>query len=75
MVPCIGEFCVDAAVAVAAAVSLEDALDCEADDEVGTLVGSRLRGVVVAAAGDSENLADGPDGVAGLLVDALDHRA
>ena len=41
--------------------------------EVGTLVGSRLRGVVVAAAGDSENLADGPDGVAGLLVNALDH--
>ena len=56
-------------------MSLEDALDCEADDEVGTLVGSRLRGVVVAAAGDSENLADGPDGVAGLLVNALDHRA
>jgi hypothetical protein len=35
---------------VAATVTLENALDCEADDDVGTLAGSRLRGVVVAAA-------------------------
>ena len=65
----------DAAVAVAAAVSLEDALNCEADDEVGALPGSRLRGVVVAASRDSQNLTDRADAVSGLLVDAIDHRA
>ena len=56
-------------------MSFEDALDCEADDEVGALPGSRLRGVVVTASRDSQNLTDRTDAVSGLLVDALDHRA
>jgi hypothetical protein len=65
---------VDSTVAVAAAVALENPFDELAEYDVRALAGSRLGGVVVAAARDSENLADGPDAVAGLLMDVLDHR-
>ena len=64
----------DSAIAVAAAMTLENRFDEIAEFDVGGLAGSGIAGVVIAAAGNCENLTDGPDAVACLLVDLLDHR-
>ena len=55
-------------------MTLENRFDEIAEFDVGGLAGSGIAGVVVAAAGNCENLTDGPDAVACLLVDLLDHR-
>jgi len=55
-------------------MTLENRFDDLAECDVLALAGSRLGGLIVAAAWDSENLTDGPDAVACLLMDILDHR-
>jgi hypothetical protein len=54
---------------------LENPFDDPAEFKVCFLAGSRLGGVVVAAAGNSKHLANGADAVPCFLMDVCDHRA
>ena len=64
----------DSAIAVAAAMTLENRFDEIAEFDVGGLAGSGIGGVVVAATRNCENLTNRPDAAACLLVDLLNHR-
>jgi hypothetical protein len=61
----IGQVAPDPAVAVAAAMALEDGLDAVADVAVGQLGGGGRGGVIVAAAGDAEHATDASDSLSG----------
>lgn len=71
----IGEFLPDSAVAVAAAVPLENGFDVLADLLVCALGEGGCRGVIVAAAGDLESGTDRTDAMAAGVVDVPDHFA